>query len=108
MKKIALAFAAPLILAACVNPEKVAKTRITDANMTCQQIAQESAQIERLKKEAKKGTGMSAQNVAAAVLFWPAAVGNYMNGQEALEAAHAREAVLAGLGQRKGCNFAAG
>ncbi|SIS66992.1 hypothetical protein [Paracoccus saliphilus] len=51
---------------------------------------------------------MSAQNVAAAILFWPAAVGNYMNGQDALKAAHAREAVLAKLAAQKGCRFVSG
>lgn len=104
MKKLALIV--PFVLAACVNPEKVSETKITDANITCQQIANENAQIDMLKKEAKKGTGASGANIAAAIVFWPAAVGNYVNGKEALEAAQKREATLARLAQVKNCRIA--
>lgn len=104
MKKLALIV--PFVLAACVNPEKVSENKITDANITCQEIANESAQIEALKKAAKKGTGASGANVAAVLVFWPAAVGNYVNGKEALEAAQKREATLARLAQAKNCNIA--
>lgn len=105
MKRMPLILTVPFVLAACVNPEKVTENKVTDVNMTCQEIANESAQINKLKEEAKKGTGMSGANVAAVLVFWPAAVGNYVNGKDALEAAQKREVTLAKLAQSKNCNI---
>lgn len=99
---------ASFALGACVNPERVAERTVEDNQMSCQDIANELGQIKAIRAEADKGTGLSGANVAAAILFWPAAIGNYANAQEALEAADRRESVLIDLAQKKSCNISNG
>ena len=95
--------AAALSLAACVSPEVVSERKVNDASMSCQQIGVEMGQIDEIRKEARKGKTASGTNIAAVLLFWPAAIGNYANATEALEAAAEREAVLVDLSNRRGC-----
>ena len=48
---------------------------------------------------------MTRNNVAAAIVFWPAVIGNYSNAQQALEAASKRNEVLVALANQKCCKF---
>lgn len=105
MKKILCTTIAALTLSACVNPERVSENKVSDTTLDCQGIANELAQISNLKREAKKGTGLSGANVAAVLVFWPAAIGNYANGNEALKAAEKRENVLINLAQQRKCKI---
>ncbi|WP_299553926.1 hypothetical protein [uncultured Tateyamaria sp.] len=43
--------------------------------------------------------------MAAAILFWPAVIGNYQNAKQALEAANKRNDVLVALAKKKRCKF---
>lgn len=102
-KSIIVALSLSTFLAACVNPERVNTTQANDAALSCADINAQFSKIAAIKAEAAKGTGLSGQNVAAALLFWPAAAGNYMNGSEAIKAADARHAVLTNLATAKKC-----
>lgn len=102
MKNLAL-FALPLLVSACVTPDVVETSRLDDSRLTCQQISTELAQLETIRAEAKKGKTVSGENVAAALLFWPALISNNVNANEALDAANRRQEVLVGLSNRRGC-----
>tara|TARA_R110002094_G_scaffold70714_7_gene79366 strand:+ start:1776 stop:2087 length:312 start_codon:yes stop_codon:yes gene_type:complete len=96
-------FAAAIGLSACVSPDVVQTNRINDEALTCGQIQQQIGQLDQIRAEAKKGKTASGANVAAAIFFWPAIIGNYANANEALEAANKRQEVLVGLYKRKRC-----
>lgn len=96
---------ASLILAACVSPEVVQTNTVKDENLTCTEIAVQLSQLEEIRAEAAKGQTASGQNVAAAILFWPAIIGNYQNAKQALEAAEKRNNVLVALAKKKRCKF---
>ena len=101
---IAAAFGA-FILAGCVNPQVVSSQKIDDEQLTCQDIAIQLGQLNEIRAQANKGKTVSGANVAAAVFFWPAVIGNYANANEALEAANKREVVLVQLAKDKRCKF---
>ncbi|WP_282092313.1 hypothetical protein [Epibacterium ulvae] len=92
-----------LALSACVAPEVVTKNSVGDQQLSCTEISTQLVQLEEIRKEAAKGQTASGQNVAAAIFFWPAVIGNYQNAKQALEAANARHDVLLALAQKKGC-----
>lgn len=97
--------ASTLILAGCVSPEVVQRSSVNDAGLSCEQIRVQLEQLEEIRSEASKGKTVSGANVAAALLFWPAVIGNYSNAQQALEAAEKRNEVLVALANQKRCKF---
>jgi len=104
MKNITLSIlAGSLLLAGCSHTQKVATTKPTDSKMTCEEINTEFAQLDNVMSEAKKNKGASGANIAAAVFFWPAAVGNYMDAKDAEELVKERQNNLTALSQKKGC-----
>ncbi|MEP1520988.1 MULTISPECIES: hypothetical protein [Rhodobacterales] len=106
MKKMSFAaVATAMVLSACVSPEVVQTTSVNDESLTCEQIKVQLTQLEEIRTEAAKGKTASGKNVAAAILFWPAVIGNYSNAQQALEAANKRNEVLVALANKKRCNF---
>jgi len=105
-KSYRLAFGVVLMvgLSACATPEIVATKQIGDKKMNCQQIEKELEQIKKIKTEADADRGVSGKNVAAAILFWPAIIGNQMNTSKAIEAANKRESYLVELYDAKNCS----
>ena len=95
--------AVAIALSACVSPDVVQTKTIDDDALSCSQIKMQIGQLDDIRTEAKKGKTVSGQNVAAAIFFWPAVIGNYSNANEALEAANKRQAVLVDLYKRKRC-----
>lgn len=94
-----------ILLSACVSPEVVQRTSVNDNSLSCEEIKVQLTQLEEIRGEAAKGKTASGANVAAAILFWPAIIGNYQNAKQALEAANARHEVLVALARKKRCKF---
>lgn len=92
-------------LSACVSPEVVQTRSVDDSALSCDEIKVQLGQLEEIRTEAAKGQRASGENVAAAILFWPAVIGNYQNAKQALEAANARNDVLVALAEKKRCRF---
>ncbi|WP_299769378.1 hypothetical protein [uncultured Tateyamaria sp.] len=97
--------ATALLLSACVSPEVVQTRSVEDGDLTCEEIKVQLVQLEQIREEASKGQRASGENVAAAILFWPAVIGNYQNAKQALEAANKRNDVLVALAKKKRCKF---
>ncbi|UWQ50212.1 YgdI/YgdR family lipoprotein [Leisingera caerulea] len=104
-KFLGLLAAGSLFLAGCVSPEVVTTNNIDDASLTCDEIKTQMGQLDEIRAEAKKGKTASGANVAAAILFWPAVIGNYSNANEAMNAANKRHEVLVALAKKKRCKF---
>jgi hypothetical protein len=94
-----------LILSACVSPDVVQTSSVNDGGLTCEEIKVQLVQLEEIRTEASKGKTVSGANVAAAIIFWPAVIGNYSNANQALEAANKRNEVLVALATKKRCKF---
>lgn len=103
MKYILFAAASAGLLAACTSTQKVAVTEPSDYDMTCEQLSREFAELDQVMQEADKNKGVNGANVAAAVFFWPAAVGNYMDADKAQDLAEQRREHLNELYVEKGC-----
>lgn len=94
-----------LLVSGCVSPEVVQTKSVADSDLSCADIKLQLTQLEEIRSEAQKGKTVSGKNVAAAIIFWPAVIGNYSNAQQALEAANKRNDVLVGIAQKKRCKF---
>ena len=106
MKKIviaAFAAASMLALTGCVTTEKVAVNQVGDENLSCGDIKAQSAKLDQVAQEAQEHKGVNTANVAAVLLFWPAAVGNYMDADTAEKLIEKRRAKLATLYTDKRC-----
>ena len=94
---------AAFTLAACATTEKVATVKPTDNKLSCKQIEQEFSDLDKVMKQAQKNKGATGTNIAAAVFFWPAAVGNYLDADNAEELVKERQENLVELSNNKGC-----
>lgn len=104
MKKTILAVtAAAMILSACSHTEKVSVMQPGDQKMSCAEIQNEFDDMDRVMAEAKKNKGASGANIAAVVLFWPAAVGNYVDAKDAEDLVAQRRMHLTRIYEEKGC-----
>ncbi|MCF6219497.1 MAG: hypothetical protein L3J65_00140 [Robiginitomaculum sp.] len=104
MKKFTIALlAGTVLLAGCSHTTKVATTKPTDSQLSCAEINTEFAELDTVLREAKKNKGASGANIAAAVFFWPAAVGNYVDAKDAEGLVKERQNNLTALAQKKGC-----
>ncbi len=105
LKTVTALIVATTFVSGCVSPEVVTTTSVSDGTLTCAEIKTQLGQLDQIRAEAKKGKTASAENVAAAILFWPAVIGNNVNANNALEAANKRNDVLVALAQKKRCRF---
>ena len=104
MKNFTIALlAGTVLLAGCSHTTKVATTKPTDNQLSCAEINSEFAELDTVLREAKKNKGASGANIAAAVFFWPAAVGNYVDAKDAEELVTERQNNLTALSVKKGC-----
>ena len=97
------AVSAAFLLSACATPHVVEVSQIGDDAMGCEQLQAAVADANRFEQDARRDRGVTGTNVAAAVLFWPALVGTYMNTDEAIKAARDRRDSLTTLYNRKNC-----
>jgi len=51
--------------------------------MTCTQLRAEFTRLDTIKADADSDKGVNGANVAAVLLFWPAAAGNYLSARDA-------------------------
>ena len=104
MKKSLLAIGLFALLAqGCATPHVVQTKKVSDNNLSCQQLVAEIEEAERFEQEARAERKVTGKNVAAALLFWPALIGTYSNTEEAIEAAKERRDNLTKLYESKGC-----
>lgn len=106
MKKTAVvaALAAALSTAACTTTEKVSVMMPGDRAMTCTQLKDEFAKLDVIKRDADSDKGVNGANVAAVLLFWPAAAGNYLNARDAQQLAEQRRTHLMTFYDEKQCD----
>lgn len=104
MKNFTIALlAGTVLLAGCSHTKKVATTKPTDSQLTCEEINTEFAELDTVMAQAKKNKGASGANIAAVVFFWPAAVGNYVDAKDAEGLVKERQNNLTALSVKKGC-----
>ena len=92
-------------LTACATPEVIDAKQMGDDKLSCRQLAAEIQEASEFERKAQKEKGVTGTNVAAAVIFWPAIIGTYVNANEAIKAAKERKEHLVALSTKKGCNM---
>jgi len=106
MKKtiITAAIAAAALTSACTTTEKVSVMQPGDRAMTCTQLKEEFAKLDAIKRDADSDKGVNGANVAAVILFWPAAAGNYLNARDAQQLVEQRRSHLMSFYNDKQCD----
>lgn len=103
-RRSVLALAAgALFLAACA-PSVQSYDPFVDSQLTCEELALEITKTRNLKAEAESNKGLSGQNVAWAIFFWPAIFANEANNSDAIRAADERLHFLYGYYREQGCD----
>ncbi|MNR44286.1 hypothetical protein D3C85_1630060 [compost metagenome] len=72
--------------------------------MTCTQLKEEFARLDAIKRDADSDKGVNGANVAAVLLFWPAAAGNYLNARDAQQLVEQRRTHLMSFYNEKQCD----
>ena len=93
-----------LFATACTSTPKVDVRQPGDQNMSCAQLQEEMHALDDIQEEAENNQGVNTANVAAVVLFWPAAVGNYMDADRAMDLAEERHEHLMDIYSSKSCD----
>ena len=92
-----------LLMAGCTSTPKVSVRQPGDQNLTCTQLISELDQLQSVQEEAQHNQGINTANVTAVLFFWPAAVGNYMEADRALDLAEERQNHLMDIYDGKNC-----
>jgi len=92
-----------LLAQGCATPHVVQTKKVSDVNLSCQQILNEIAEADDFEQKARAERKATGKNVAAAILFWPALIGTYSNTEEAINAAKDRRNNLTNLYEQKKC-----
>lgn len=90
-------------LSACTTTEKVSTVQPGDRKMSCEELETAFTELDRVTREAEENKGVNTKNVAAAIFFWPAAVGNYMDADKAEELVEERRRHLVSIYEDKNC-----
>ncbi|WP_291077097.1 hypothetical protein [Hyphomonas sp.] len=106
MRKILLAGCGVALFAAaaCTSTTKVSTVQPGDQKLSCAELEREFVNLDEVMNEADDNKGVNTANVAAVVLFWPAAVGNYMDADKAQDLVEKRRTHLMGIYDDKGCS----
>ena len=108
MLKTSFTAAAVAVLAltssACTTTEKVSVMQPGDTAMNCSGLRNEFNKLDRIAADAESDKGVNGANVAAVLLFWPAAAGNYLNARDALQLVSQRRTYLMTLYNEKRCD----
>ncbi|WP_417495203.1 hypothetical protein [Maricaulis sp.] len=102
--QIAALAATVFIVSACTSTPKVNVRQPGDRNLSCAEIQSEFDSLDNVQNEAEDNQGVNTANVAAVLFFWPAAVGNYMDADRAMDLVEERRAVLMDLYEAKSCD----
>jgi len=98
-----LTFIGVAALGACA-PAVQSYDPFVDSQLTCDELAAEISKTRSLKAEAEANKGLSGQNIAWALLFWPAIFANESNNSEAIRVADERLHYLYGYYREKDCD----
>ncbi len=93
------------LIAGCATPEVVQVRQSGDAELSCAQLRAAYEDAQEFEAKARKERGVTATNVAAVVLFWPALIGTYSNTEDAINAAQERQKRLEKLAAEKHCDL---
>lgn len=102
MRYLLLPALAALLVTACA-PRYSPQANKPDAALSCAEIRGELARAREARAEAQSQKGLSAQNVAWFVVFWPGIIGNEYNNTLVIQKADERAAQLNTLYSKKGC-----
>jgi len=101
----ALAIGAVAIsLTGCVSTRTISEKQIGDSTLACAEIADRVGELNALKAYSEKESGVSGKNVAAALFFWPAIIGNQMNAGDNIESINKRKTALIGHYESRNCS----
>ncbi|MBO6798316.1 hypothetical protein [Maricaulis sp.] len=103
IKAILAVSVAALFATACTSTPKVDVRQPGDQSMSCAQLEEEMHALDDIQEEAENNQGVNTANVAAVVFFWPAAVGNYMEADRAMDLAQERHEHLMDIYDAKSC-----
>jgi hypothetical protein len=104
MKKTALALtSAAALLTGCATPTVIQTKQVGDEALSCSDLRRAYDEAERFERDARSERGVTGKNVAAALFFWPAMVGTYMNTDDAIRAARERKDHLNAVSRQKRC-----
>ena len=91
-----------LVLSACA-PRVDGYDPFVDEGLTCSELAFEIERTQELRAEAQSNKGVSGQNVAWALLFWPGIFANEISNNDAIDAADDRLRNLYRIYEEKSC-----
>jgi hypothetical protein len=102
LRSLILAIIISMGLSACA-PKVQSYDPFMDRDLNCDQLALEISKTRSLKAEAQSNKGMSGQNIAWALVFWPAIFANESNNSDAIRIADERLFHLYGYYDAKQC-----
>lgn len=103
-KTVLLAAVSALVLASCA-PKYNAATQKPVSDLSCVEIKDELAKLASIRTEAENKSGVSKENVAWALLFWPGVLLNEADNRDVISKVDERTKVLIAGGRAKSCTF---
>lgn len=105
VKKILMLASLAVLVASCAPAYNPSAAKL-DADLSCAEIRTEIARAQSARNEAQSNKGLSGQNVAWFIFFWPGIIGNEVNNSQVIQKADERIATLNNIYAAKKCDAA--
>lgn len=105
MIRVLISCAAMLAVTACATPTVVNIVQPGDTLLSCAELREQIAEAQAFEHQAREERGVTGENVAAVVLFWPALLATYSNTEDAINAASERRDYLMSLYRSGRCDI---
>lgn len=104
MKRVTLfaILSAMIILPSCA-PKYSSATAKPTSTLSCKEMKREQMKLSRIREDASSKSGVSKENVAWALLFWPGVIVNEMDNRDVIEKVDRRSEDLTRAQVAKGC-----
>lgn len=100
---LAAILASTMAISACTTSTKVAVMQPGDSALSCAELQTQFANLDVIERDADRDQGLNGANVAAAIVFPLAIIGNYMGADEAKDLARERRTHLMTFWNQKQC-----
>ena len=74
----------------CVSRNEVTRQKLSDYDLTCDELRREIEVTEKKKKEFEGDSGVTGENVVAVIAFWPGVFVNEWNADQNIDSAEDR------------------
>lgn len=102
--QVAVILAVSALAQGCATSEKISAIQMGDDNLSCTQLKEEFAKLDKAKSDIESKKGITGTNVASALFWLPGLAYTYYDAGEATRLIYERRSNLTAIANKKNCS----